>query len=198
MPYIDFRAIKEAVSIEAAAQLLNLDVKQSSKQLRGACPACQSDDQRSLAITPDKNVYFCHAAKTGGDVISLVGHILGLSMKDAAEWLQDTLPQQRQSTVPTKPEVRKAQAQPAPALKAFDPAAFAQKLAFTDEVKALGISEADAERFTIGFTRGKVYFPVRDANGFIAGFVGYANGELKFPPTWLPQDTKVLAFKRPA
>ena len=166
MPYIDFIAIKEAVSIEAAAQLLNLDVKQSSNQLRGCCPACQSDDERSLAITPDKKVFFCHSARTGGDCIALVGHILGLSMKDAAEWLQDTLPQQRQSTVPTKPPGRSQPADNKTASKPFDTVAFANKLTYSDEVKALGFSEEDAERFSIGFTRGKVYFPTASALTF--------------------------------
>jgi len=195
MPYIDFKAVKDAVTIDRTAQLLNLQLKQSGTQLRGQCPACQSDDDRSLAITPAKNVYFCHAGQTGGDCISLVAHILTLTMKDAAEWLQETLPQQRTATVPTKPEARN---QPAPALKAFDPAVFAQKLAYTDEVKALGLSEEDAQRFTIGFVRGKVYFPVRDANGLIAGFIGFANGELKLPPQWLPPPSNVVQLKRGA
>lgn len=210
MPYINFAAVKEAVSIEAAAQLLNLDVKQSANQLRGACPACQSDDDRSLAITPNKAVFFCHSGKVGGDCISLVGHILGLSMKDAAEWLQDTLPQQERSrTVPTKPEGGKQPApnsneQPKVGLKPtsspiFDAKLFAAKLVYSDEVKTLGLTEQDAERFGVGFYRGRTYFPVRDANGFIAGFVGYSKGELKTPPSWLdaPND-KVVQFKRPA
>src|SRR5258708_29156140 len=37
----------------------------------------------------------------------------------------------------------------------------------------------------IGFTRGRVYFPIRNEDGSIAGFVGYADGQLKMPPQWI-------------
>jgi hypothetical protein len=40
MPCVDFKAIKAAVSIEDAANLLKLPLKKSGNQLRGNCPAC--------------------------------------------------------------------------------------------------------------------------------------------------------------
>jgi hypothetical protein len=120
-------------------------------------------------------------------------YITGLDVKDAAEWLQESLAPA--ATVPQKTEARK---QLAPPSKAFDPVAFAAKLVFSEEVKALGLNEEDAERFGVGFYRGKVYLPMRDANGFVAGFVGYANGELKMPPQWLPSPTNVVPIRRPA
>jgi hypothetical protein len=91
----------------------------------------------------------------------------------------------------------KAEQKKAPATKketAFDPAAFASKLAFTDEVAELGISEEDATRLQIGFTRGKVYFPIRNEDGSISGFVGFADGQLKMPPQRLR--TNVVKLKR--
>jgi len=122
-----------------------------------------------LALTPSKSVYYCHHAQVGGDVISLAGHILGLSMKDAAEWLQDTLPDKRDVTVPQKPEGRTAPvAQPAPPApqKQFDPDAYAAKLTYDEHVAALGISEEDAAWLSIGYCstgllRGRVAFPIR-------------------------------------
>jgi len=89
-----------------------------------------------------------------------------------------------------RPNSRKATEQLA---KAFDPAAFASKLAFTDEVAELGISEEDATRLQIGFTRGKVYFPIRNEDGS-SGFIGFADGQLKMPPQWLR--TNVVKLKR--
>ena len=77
---------------------------------------------------------------------------------------------------------------------AFDPSAFASKLAFTDEVAELGISEEDATRLQIGFTRRKVYFPVRNDDGSISGFIGFADGQLKMPPQWI--GTNVVKLKR--
>ena len=66
--------------------------------------------------------------------------------------------------------------------------------AFSDEVAEPGISEEDATRLQIGFTRGKVYFPVRNEDGSISGFVGYADGQLKMPPHWI--GTNVVKLKR--
>jgi DNA primase len=188
--FIDFKAIKAAVSIEDAANLLNLTLKKSGNQLRGGCPACGNDDDRILALTPARGLFYCFDAKTGGDCLALVQHITGLDVQDAAAYLSphpgaahnSPVPEQKQAAA-TKKEVE------------FNPAAFAAKLVFSDEVAALGLTEQDAARLGIGFTRGKVYFPMKDDTGFICGFIGYANRELKMPPKWLEQ-SKVVKLKR--
>ena len=82
--FIDFKALKASVSIEDAASLLTLDLKKSGNQLRGKCPACGNDDERILAITPSRGLFYCFDAKTGGDCIALVQHITGLDVQDAA------------------------------------------------------------------------------------------------------------------
>jgi DNA primase len=188
VPYIDFRKVKDAVSIERAAKLLNIEAKQSGSTLRAQCPACQTEDERSLAISPQKNAYYCHTAEVGGDCISLTAHVLGLSMKDAAEWLHDTLPHPRQEvTAPQEPRREPTRpSQPAAAPREFDAEAYAQKLQYNEDVAALGLSEADAARLGIGyvatgFHRGSIVFALRDSSGVIAGFAGYKDGALKFP-----------------
>jgi hypothetical protein len=65
---------------------------------------------------------------------------------------------------------------------------------FTDEVAELGITEEDAVRLQIGFTRGRVYLPVRNDDGSISGFIGYVDGQLKMPPQWI--GTNVVKLKR--
>lgn len=186
MPYVDFKEIKSRVSIEDAANLLNLTLKKSANQLRGTCPACGGDD-RTLAITPSRSLFYCFSAKRGGDQIELVCHITGLDVKDAAEYLAPHTREDHPSPAPRQ-EARKGGDKSVPP---FDPIAFASKLAFTDEVAALGLTEADAARLHIGYVRGKVYFPVRDDTGFICGFIGFADGQLKMPPRWLQQDKVV-------
>jgi DNA primase len=79
-------ADRNAVSIEQAAQKLNLTRKKSGNQLR-ACPACSNEDERILAITPARGLSYCFDAKAGGDCIGLVQHITGLDVQDAAAYL---------------------------------------------------------------------------------------------------------------
>jgi DNA primase len=190
--FIDFKAIKAAVSIEDAANLLNLTLKKSGNQLRSGCPACKPDDERILVITPGRNLFYCFDAKKGGDQIELVSHITGLDAKDAASYLA---PQERQADKAPGPTRRvEKQEKSAPA---FDPAAFAAKLTFTDEVAALGLTEETATKLGVGWhpQRKAIYFPQKDDTGFVCGFIGFANGELKMPPRWLEQ-SKVVKLKR--
>lgn len=185
MPFIDFKEVKRTVSIEQAASILNLTLKPSGSQQRGPCPACGDKDPRILAITPSRGLFYCFSSKQGGDCLALVQHITGLDVQDAAAYLSPTgaahnspVPEQKKAAA-TKKEVE------------FNPAAFAAKLVFSDEVAALGLTEQDAVRLGIGFTRGRVYFPMKDDTGFIAGFIGYADGELKMPPKWRHQNKVV-------
>lgn len=187
MPYTDFKAVKAAVSIEDAANLLKLFLKKSGNQLRGGCPACGNDDERILAITPARGLFYCFDAKTGGDCIALVQHITGLDVKDAAEYLVPHSREEPHSSPSPKQEAKKADP------RQFDPAAFASKLSFSEDVAALGLSEADAKRLGIGWhpQRKAVYFPQKDDTGFICGFIGWKDGKLVMPPRWLEQNKVV-------
>jgi hypothetical protein len=56
MPCVDFKAIKAAVSIEDAANLLKLPLKKSGNQLRGNCPACGKEDNVSSLSHSDVDI----------------------------------------------------------------------------------------------------------------------------------------------
>jgi hypothetical protein len=73
---------------------------------------------------------------------------------------------------------------------------FASKLQYTEQVEQLGFTEALAKDFSIGFYRGQVYIPIRHTDGSISGFVGYADGQLKLPPKWLPATSNVVTFPK--
>jgi hypothetical protein len=181
VPYIDFAAIKERISIEQAAKLLNLVLKSEGQALRGRCPACQSSDNRSLILTPAKAAFYCHEAKTGGDCIALAAHINGTGMRQAAEFLQGPAPQAR-------PERRKAAKPPQDA-----PGQLLLPLdyldATNDAVGALGISQSAAETLGIGYANkgtmnGRVLIPLRLPDGTLVGYCGIAldhDVPFKFP-----------------
>jgi hypothetical protein len=105
---------------------------------------------------------------------------------------QATAPQARQKASTSRETTRHSKYD-----QPFDPAAFAAKLAYSEEVAALGFSEEDAEHFQVGSYRGKVYAPLRHPDGSIACFYDYGNGALKLPARarWLEQSApNVIPF----
>jgi len=57
--------------------------KQGTYEWAGPCPACGGDDR--FAINTSKRVFNCRGSEDGGDVISMVKHVLGCSLVEAAE-----------------------------------------------------------------------------------------------------------------
>jgi hypothetical protein len=164
VPFINFEEVEQLATIDELAEMLGLKTKAyNAAQIRCACPV-HGGDEKTLAISPgvrskrgSSGVFFCQKAKSGGDRIGLVAHCMDIGQQDAAFFSAEQFGTQnsteestvnshstvskKRATVPQKPDGRK---QPASPSKEFDPVAFAAKLAFTDEVAELGISEEDA------------------------------------------------------
>lgn len=173
--FIDFTEVKNSVSIEQAVSLLDLDVKKRGDQLRGNCPICDGGE-RILAITPEKEKWYCFGCKTGGDQIALAAHMRGEHPKDAAHFLMGTVPERRSES---KRDGEKAQ-KPSEGFKALD-----YLKPDHEAVEALGIEPEDAERIGLGYAprgagRGSVMIPVRLEDGTLVGYVG--TQELTFVP----------------
>jgi DNA primase len=208
--YIDFKNLAERIDIEEVARSLGVHTKRGGKELRAACPRCESEDARALQILPETNSYRCYAAGISGDCISLHAHIKGVGMYQAAKALQEHFRTAaaggEPATTPTRPVGgTAAKAQPAstklPAPeRAFDPEEYAAKLQYTDAIEALGITKEDAQTLGIGYAstgvhRGSVVIAIRHPTGEIAGFAGI-KGEVKLPSKWL--QPKVVELKKRA
>jgi DNA primase len=139
-------------------------------------------------ITPARGLFYCFDAKVGGDCLALVRHITGLDVQDAAAFLSPT------GSAHNSPALEQKKAGATKKETAFDPVAFASKLQYTEQVEQLGFTEAAAKDFSIGFYRGQVYIPIRHSGGSISGVVGYADGQMKLPPKWLPATSNVVTF----
>jgi DNA primase len=185
MTYVDFAALKEAVSIEQVASILDLQFKASNKQLRGRCPVC-GGSERGLVITPDKGVYYCFADQNGGDLIALAAHVRSESMKEAAAFITGSL------TVPEERVAKETRSnqklQPLAHLEYDHPA-----------IVALGLDPAVAESLGIGYApkgvaRGNVVIPVREADGTLRGYLGVQ--ELTFIPKDFETLDNVVPLKR--
>lgn len=215
--FIPFEEVEELATIERLAQMLNLDIRRSGAQWRCECPA-HPGHHRDLCISPQVRskrgslgVFFCQREKIGGDRIGLVAHVMDIGQQDAALFIAQQFGMEiaNSDTVKSTVEqstVSKGRATPPPAQQKasekvagkpptqFDPAAFAQKLEYTPEVEALGITEADAQALGIGMYRGKLYQALRYEDGSTAGFSAIS-GELKLPAKLLPKVHNVLPFK---
>jgi len=187
MPFIDFVALKERVSIEDAAQMLGLTLQKSGGQLRGPCPGCKKGGDRALAITPSKNLFFCFGNETGGDQIALVGHIRECKLTEAAELLAgiskvpSNVPLTGTGTVSKEraavPEEHKGRANGLSPLDYLDAGHAAVEAAGfnPEEAKALGVGYAPK-----GIMRGTVAVPIRDQHGTLLGYIGVT--EARCPP----------------
>lgn len=182
---VDFATLKAETPIERVFGLLNVNLKQHGDQWRGSCPACKRGGDRALAINTARNSFYCFSAKKGGDVISLVEHVQGLSARDAALAIA-----RHTGTVPhSSPSPQTSQASPASAgaKKPFDPEAYFKELDTTHASLAeLGISEGTCAHFQCGFrSRGvlasRIAVRIDDAQGNFLAFIGRAiDGE----PVW--------------
>jgi hypothetical protein len=213
MPFIDFSAVKEAVSFSDAIELLELKLTLAGNQFRGPCP-CGKGDRRALVVT-DPDGFFCQGAKVGGDVIALAAHVLSLRMRDAALELAERAGLDRNSstststsrrTVPERgPESGRAKASqsrggasasPHP----FDPARYAAGLDYEHELLiALGGDPEKLRAFGVGFSargihRGKIAIRVCDPETGEEVFVA-VEGDISLPPQL---KTTVVPFKKRA
>src|ERR1035437_10503579 len=170
MPFVDFAELKARVSIEQAVAMLSLSLNKAGAQLRGPCPTCNAGGDRALVVTPDKGLFYCFAAKAGGDQIALAAHIKGLKTSEAASFLSgnSTVPVPRNRTVPgTVP--------PAPPEKGFRALDYLQPQ--HEAVQGLGISKETAEAFgagggPAGHPRRRLAIPIHDRDGTLLAYCG--------------------------
>lgn len=197
MPYVDFKAIREDVSITRAAEILKLKLHPEKGKLRGQCPACQGDD-RALVITPERGLFHCFTASEGGSCLDLVMHVTGVDLREAADFLVPHTRVDHSSPQPKAEEKKVRRDEPKKEVP-FDPTSFAEKLGYSDDVKSLGISEDEAKALAVGQHRGKVYAAMRYESGAVAGFLCVQDGKLKLPKNLLPDATpNVVKFPKRA
>lgn len=196
MPFIDFLAVKEAVSFADAIRFLDLELKRSGNQWRGVCPTCGGND-RGLVVTEGRG-WYCWSLKKGGDVIALAAHALGVTAKEAAQELaqragivpvQDTSSNTgtRSRTVPESEGREGSKLSPLSYLEHDHEA-----------VIALGLAPEFCEQQGIGYAprgvvRGSIAIPFRDERGALLGYFGVQ--ELTYVPADF-QPTNIVPFTK--
>ncbi len=170
---VDFAALKTRVSIEQVLDMLGIETKKSGEQLRSKCPVCDNKSDRSLVVTPSKQLWYAFCCSKGGDCIALVAFVRKIDTKQAAAEIE------AQFSGPS--ETRTEAFGPLPYLEPGHPS-----------VASLGFPEGVAKRGGVGFAgkgimRGRVCVPIRDETGRLLGYIGYSPAlepQLKLPPKW--------------
>jgi hypothetical protein len=133
-------------------------------------------------------VFFCFAAREGGDLIQLAAHIRKCDVKDAAAWLDDgTVPKKEGSGNQVPPKGNSP----------LEPLAYLEHEHVA--VEALGFAAEDAKALGIGYCpkgimRGTVAVPVRLEDGTLAGYIGITDAKL--PPRWHGIPSTVVPFAK--
>ena len=197
MAFVDFAAVKEAVSFADTLSYLALGLKQAGNQWRGPCPTCNSGGDRALVVTDGKG-WFCFALKKGGDQISLAAHIMDMPVKDAAQFLAEKAGMvQVPSTSTRKVQDKTVPESEGAAGSKLSPLSYLEHE--HDMIVALGLDPAWCEANGVGYAprgvvRGSIAIPFRDKHGALLGYFGVQD-LMYVPPDFT---SNVVPFKKTA
>jgi DNA primase len=92
IPEAELERIKEEVSLERLAEARGVKLRRQGRDLRGRCPFHEPDEDPSLSIDPERNVFHCFGCGAKGSVIDWVMKTEGVSFRHAVELLRHEAP----------------------------------------------------------------------------------------------------------
>lgn len=88
--WVDFRAVKQAVSLEAVLRRYQVKgLRRRRNQLEGCCPIHRGERDDSFRASLSKNVFHCFACQAKGNVLDFVAGMEQCTIREAALKLQD-------------------------------------------------------------------------------------------------------------
>ena len=207
--YVDFRAVKERVSIEAVLTHYSVQLRRVNQHtLRGKCPlpAHSSESSRnSFSTALERNIWACQSAscaaarkgKKGGNVLDLVAAMEDCSVREAALKLDDWFPASGAPAAGKGSEGREElvtkKGDEVPELTENTPLTFS--LNGIDPTHPYfenrGITEETARHFGVGFfpgrgsMTGRVVIPISNERGELVAYAGRSidasDPKYKFP-----------------
>ena len=197
--WVDFKTIKQAVTIVPVLDRYGVKLKKSGKELRGRCPIHRGDGADSFHVSTEKNVFHCFSCQAKGNVLDLVAAMEKCSVRDAGLKLQqwfNLAVANGQKPAPPVPAM-KAPADPQPAKEEMGDRGEPNKpLGFRlngidyqhPYLAGRGIDPETAEYFGVGFFPGKgsmsgrVVIPIDNERGELVAYAGRAidNSEPKY------------------
>jgi DNA primase len=183
--WVDFRAVKEAVSMEAILRYYQApNLRRQRDQLQGRCPIHRGQRDDSFRASLSKNAFQCFACQAHGNVMDFVAAMEKCSVREAAlkiqQWfgigghrrLSEVWPC---STAAKGQLVRKKEGLNCPLSFALT------RVDHTHPYLAQrGVNRATAAEFGIGFYRrpglmsGRVVIPIHNRQGEVVAYAGRA------------------------
>ena len=194
--WVDFKAVKEAVSLELILQRYGVLEKLRGKgdERRGRCPIHQGEGEDAFHANFKKNAFQCFSCKARGNVLDFVAAMEQCTVREAAIKLQEWF-----SVAATEGGTQSKLVTPLPA-RGGEIAAANVPLAF--QLKGIdpnhsylsdrGISRETADTFGVGFfqgkgsMRGRVVIPIHNERGELVAYAGRSidgsEPKYKLPP----------------
>ena len=182
--WVDFRAVKGAVSLEAVLRHYQVPgLRRHRNQLEGCCPIHRGQRDDSFRASLSKNVFHCFACQAHGNVLDLVAAMEKCSIREAACRLQrwfgiavSGAPAGLEAEGAGKTElVREKEGSNPPLQFALTGVDHAHPY-----LQQRGIDRATAAEFGMGFyggpglMKGRIVIPIRNASGEIVAYAGRA------------------------
>ena len=177
--WVDFRAVKQAVSFEQVLAHYDLTFTGSGRELRGRCPF-HTDRKPSMRVNLDKKVFHCFGCQAKGNILDFVAALEEVPLREAALRLQELF--QVESEAATQAQVAAGPPETSAGDTPNPPLAFQLKGIVSDHpyLRKRGITPETAGEFGVGFFPGKgsmagrVVIPIHDEAGQLVAYAGRA------------------------
>ena len=182
--WVDFRAVKEAVSLEAVLRHYQVPgLRRRRHQLEGCCPIHRGKRDDSFRASLSRNAFHCFACQAHGNVLDFVAAMERCSVREAAvrlqQWFDVTGLAPWTRPVPGSARERELVREKEGCNR---PLGFA--LTGVDHahpyMQQRGIEDATAAEFGVGFyggpglMSGRIVIPIRNPSGEIVAYAGRA------------------------
>src|SRR5712671_36355 len=87
--WVDFKSIKQSVTIEQVLARYGVKLKKSGKELRGRCPIHQGEGKDTFHVNLSKGAFQCFSCHAKGNVLDFVAAMERCPVRDAALKLKD-------------------------------------------------------------------------------------------------------------
>src|SRR3954470_14394318 len=82
--WVDFKTIKQSVTLAQVLERYGVKLKRSGKELRGRCPIHQGEGSDTFHANTEKNAFHCFSCGAKGNVLDFVAAKEQCSVRDAA------------------------------------------------------------------------------------------------------------------